>query len=210
MSHPEKVADKAEYEDAKGAFLKVLDTTNMLIKYKAPLEERQNQILDAGAAAVCHQFISVYHCSMCRLYQARLVPFQLYLLGAGQEAVREGTFFIRGTYHTLFNPEGTASYIYPAGYEAVRKCTRLIQEARGPKAAPATPAPAALAKNKVRGAFLLPVPASYNIPSGLPAPQRRLRLSCLMTPMKKRRPLVILSPLKPLLIRYLFPLSSAR
>lgn len=50
-------------------------------------------------------------------------------------------FFVRGLYHTLYNPEKLASFSYPAGYTHVNKFTRLIQEERHRRNPPPAPVP---------------------------------------------------------------------
>lgn len=49
--------------------------------------------------------------------------------------------FIRGLYHTLYNPEKPANFSYPASYTHVNKFTRLIQEEHHRRNPPPAPVP---------------------------------------------------------------------
>ena len=49
------VMSKADYESVKTDFLKELDTANTLAKFQAPLDARQKQLSDVGAAAVSYR-----------------------------------------------------------------------------------------------------------------------------------------------------------
>ncbi|KAJ6471049.1 hypothetical protein C8R45DRAFT_1104745 [Mycena sanguinolenta] len=133
---------KADYESVKADFLKGLDTANSLAKFQAPLDARQKQLSDIGAAAVSdHRVYFLVEWLTRGETQAWLSALTSYFLEDGQDSFRQAIFSAHGLYHSYFNPDGVKGFSYPSGYDHIVHYTGLIQGDCSAKKAPATAAP---------------------------------------------------------------------
>ncbi|KAJ7636541.1 hypothetical protein FB45DRAFT_864572 [Roridomyces roridus] len=122
---------KAEFESAKASFMEAYKTSQELVKYHSPADARKTQLDDVATAA------------------SRLSTFGSLVVDEAAASVvfKEAIFNARNSFHTLLNPGNDTKFVYPAGYNALRTFTGVIQEKRGPKKEMRTKAK----PNKLRG-----------------------------------------------------------
>ncbi|KAJ7163439.1 hypothetical protein C8R43DRAFT_1123050 [Mycena crocata] len=138
-----------EFVLAKESFNKALELANQLAKFSAPADKRQQQLHEVGNAAKA------------------FVALPSILMEHDNEPLRQDLFAARTLYHDLFNPNNNVKQVFPSSYDALRKTTHIIQEARKTVALKkkSVKAKAAESDDEVS---IVPGPANFRMHPGAP------------------------------------------